>query len=375
MTLKSNTKFRVTFTLLLMTVAGIFLWKISPPWQATEEEKKWQADKAAFAEYIDYVNDLRINFALQMQKELGLICTGDRGRMHGKIEAIGLSFNAYRRASIEEARALQLFVMNRLVQTVNAHDKLGPFLDERPITYKRVMVAISFEGPNGPYCDGSVAYISNVSELAVEENRNKIFYRSIDALTGNLQDLFEEHYEEAVQRAEASPIPILKVHQTTPLEEAIDEVLPRYAEEMRKKYRFECWGIGGTMSGQVDDIGVHFVLVKQTGQEEARKFIVVAAERLLQALNSNPKLRDYLGEYPFPSHRLKIRIGFKKRNYYSYADESMESVRLEGNEISYYKDPVEKELYQGPEVFEKESYQEAFEKIYRDATLMNSLDS
>ncbi|MCE5319036.1 MAG: hypothetical protein LLG04_16950 [Parachlamydia sp.] len=348
--------------LLIVAVILFGIWKIGP-WQPSEQYQKLQADKAAYAEYVGYVNDLRSNFAREMRKELDLVCSGDSGRMHGKVEEIGLDFTAYRRANIEEARALQLYVMNKLVQAVNAHEKLASFLDERPFTYKRVNVSISFQGPNGRYCDGSVVYIYNISDLAVEESRNKFFYSSIDPFTGDIVRILKEPYEEAVKLAAAAPIHDLRVHQSTPIEEAIDEVLPKYTEEMLTKCRFECSSIGGKMTDRVEDIGAEFVIVQHVNQEEARKFILFAAERLLHALNGNKKLREYLSEFPFPSHRLKIRIGFRKRNYYTYCDGSMESVTLEGNEITYYQEPPpEQNWYAGPDVFAKESYQDALKK-------------
>ncbi|MCE5319105.1 MAG: hypothetical protein LLG04_17305 [Parachlamydia sp.] len=338
------------------------LWKIGP-WQPTEEDKKWQADNAAFAEYIGYVQDLQIQFAHQMQKEVNLLCSGDTGRMHGKIEKIGFNFTAYRRASIEEARALQLYVIDKLVEAVNAHEKLRPYLDVYPFTYTRVSVSISFRSPYGVYCDGSVVHSLNCSELAVEENRNKLFYFSEDPYTGNRNDLFDEHYKEAVQRAAESPIPILKIHQTTPLEEAIDEVLPPYAEEMHKKYSFECEAIGGKMDNLVEDVGVQFVLRKRTSQEEAKKYMLAAVKELLEAINSNEKLRPYLSEFPFPLDHLKMRIRFAKQNSNSYKDGSIESVRLEGKEIVYYKEPpMDRGWYAGPEVFAKEPYEKVIGK-------------
>ncbi|MCE5319104.1 MAG: hypothetical protein LLG04_17300 [Parachlamydia sp.] len=352
-----NVGLKLFFFSVCVVLSG--LWMMGP-WQPTEEDRKRQADQEAIAEYM---HDLQIQFAHRMQKELNLCCSGDMGRVHGKIEEIGFSFTAYRRASVEEARGLLLIVMDKLVEAVNTHAKLRPYLDVYPFTYKQVNVAIAFESPYGRYCDGSVVYCYNIPELAVEENRNKLFYKSKDPYTGKRNDLLDEHYKEAVQRAAESPIPILKIHQTTPLEEAIDEVLPPYAEEMQKKYHFECEAIGGKMDNFVEDIGVQFVLRKRTTQEEARKYMLAAVKGLLDALNRNEKLRPHLSEFPFPWNRLKMRIRFAKQNYYSYKDGSVESVRLEGSEIAYSKAPLmDQGRYDGPVVFATESYQKAVEK-------------
>jgi len=353
---------RKRFVKILILVVVVFgLWKIGP-WQPTEEDRQWQADKAAYAEYSVYVNEIRKAFAMQMFNEMGLVCTGHSGMMHGKLEEMGLQFNAYRRANVEEARALQLLVMEKLVQAINAHEKLQPFLDERPITYKRVSVSIAFEGPNGRYCDGSVGRISNVTDLAgAVENRNTFFYSTIDPFTGKLIDLFDEPYEEAVKLTQTSPLQNPAAHQTTPLEEAIDEVLPAFAKVMRYDCGFECWSIGGKMTHSVEDIGVKFVVLQHATQDEARRLALYATETLLKAINSTEKLRPFLSEFPFPSSRIKMRICFRKSNYYSYSDGSMESVAVEGNEITYFQRHTQKlDVYPlDTPVFAKESYQEA----------------
>lgn len=346
---------------LILVIAAWGLCKIGP-WQPTEEDRQWAADKAAYAEYSVYVNEIREAFARQMFEEMRLVCTGDRGRMHGKLEEMGLEFNAYRRATVKEARALQLMVMEKLVQAINAHEKLQPFLDEKPFTYKRVKVAIAFEGPNGQYCDGGVGRVSNVTELAgAIKNRNKFFYTTIDPLTGNIVDLFDEPYEDALRLAQASPLPNPLVHQTTPLEEAIDEILPAYAKVMGFEAGFQCWSIGGKITDAVEDIGVKFVVLQRATQDEARKLAVYAAETLLKAIHSSEKLKPFLREYPFPASRLRIHICFRKKNYCSYEDGSMESVAVEGGEVTYFQEPTEEQgVYsvKAP-VFAKEDYQEA----------------
>jgi len=282
--------------------------------------------------------------------------------MHGKIEDIGMQFTAYRRATVEEARALHLLVMNKLVEAINAHEKIQPFLAQNPFTYKRVSVDISFKGPYGPYSEGNIEHIFNVTDLAgAVENRSKLFYYAHDPFKGKSIELFNESLEDAVKLAQASPIQNLAVHQTTPLEEAVDEVLPIYLSDMRKEHRFECCSMGGKLTDHVEEIGARFTVVQRATQEQARKLVVLATDRLLEAINRDEKLRPFLAEYPFPASRVKMRISFVKKNYYSYSDGSVESAVLEDNEISYLKLPLEEES----PYFAKESYQEASE-LYKE---------
>lgn len=335
---------KILFAFLLLVGLGLYSSK--------------QPEESGSIKYTGYVNEIQNAVAQDMLKELNLVYSGNSGRMHKKVETLGMQFTAFRRATLEEARVLQLTVMNRLVAAINDHAEIQSFLDEPPFSYKRVVVTISFTGPYGRYSEGNIAHMFNVSDLAgAEENRNKIFYFSHDPFKTDLIDHFEEHYEDALKLALASPIDP-SVHQETKLEEAVDEVFPAFAREMRSTRGFECWSIGGKMSQTLEDVGVNFVVVQRATQDEARKHLQYTVERLLHAINSSEKLRPHLPEYPFPSSRLRIRIGFRTKKYSNYIDGSMESVTLEGNEVTYFQEvPAGSDLIpaQAP-IFAKEPY-------------------
>jgi hypothetical protein len=348
-------KTKINF-LIGMAIFGL-LWVFNF-WPLTEEQRQHQADKVAYAEYIDYVIEVQRTVAQRMKKELHLLCSGSRGRMHEKVEEMGLEFIAYRRATIEEARALQLYVMEGLLQAINEHEKLKPFLEESPFTYKQVKVSISFEGPNGRYSDGTVGTVWNVPDFATEENKNTMIYRTRDPLTGNHHVILKESYKNAIQLAQAFPLENLKTHQTTPLEAAIDEVLPKFTDDVAKSWGFECWSIGGKMSDKVETVEARFTVIQHATQDEARNLALLTTEKLLEAINSDAKLRPYLEEHPFPSNRIKMRIEFRKSNYYSYSDGSTKSVYLKGDELSYFQNPQA-----GVDPY-NETYQEAKVKNY-----------
>ena len=316
--------------------------------------------------YIDYVQEIEQSFAEQMQRELNLVYSGNRRMMHEKIEEMGLQFNAYRRATIEEARALHLLVMDRFVQAINAHEKIQPFLEVHPFTYKRVSISIKFLGINGPYCDETVQYTSNVPETASAiENRNNIFYDFLDPFKMGSINSLQEPYEEAVRLNEAVPLQNPAVHRATAQEEAVDQVLDAFTKEMKKRFGMECWYIGGKMANGVEEIGSTFAIILQANKEKARQLGVIVIEKLLEAINSDEKLRPFLIEYPFPSHRLRIRINLRDNQGYTYRDGSMESVTLDGDEMTYFHRPSVKDGIHPAEapVFAKESYRDALESI------------
>jgi len=355
-------KLKYLLSILILIVGLLVVWS-TPSRELTEEEKQWQADHTAYQEYIVYVNEVHDAFARKMFEEMDLVSVGGSGSMHGKAEEIGMKFHAYRRATIEEARVFHLLVMEKFVEAINAHEKLRPFLAESPFTYERVSIALSFNSPFGPYSDGSVMYVSNVPGLKTiaEQNRNRLSYRAYDPFEGKLVSILKESHEEAVQRARKAPVENPSVHQITPLEKAIDEVFMQYLDEMKKEYGFRCEAIGGKMNNYVDEIGVSFLAFQRATQEEARKLIIPATEKLLQMINRNEKLKPYFMESPFQLDRLKIRIKFRERNFISYRDGSMESVRLEGGAVNYFQHvQMGADVYPvHPPLFASETYEQA----------------
>ena len=342
---------------MILLTAVLFITQIYS-WVAHE----WKKAKTPYLEYGMYLEEIREIFGKKMFDEFSLIPQGGSDQMHEKVEVIGMGFTARRRATIEEARALQLIVMNLFVKEINAHEKIQPFLEIKPITYKRINIQISFEGPNGNYADGSVKRVYNIDGKAgAFENRNHLFYYTNDPFTNNNISLLNESYEEALKRAKASPDVNPYAHQTSVLEFNTDQMFSSFVKKMKQKYQLESLSIGGKINPTIEEIGAKFTLIKRTTQEEARAILLTVIDQLIQTINTNDQLRDYLVEFPFPTDRLKIGISFTKKNYCSYRDGSMESVTLDNNELTYYQKPLTTALA-GPwdtPIFAKESYQEA----------------
>jgi len=160
--------------------------------------KHMVAEESRHAVYVQYANEVINQFDQDMKKELGLVCRGSGGKMPYDVEELDISFIAYQRATIEQARDIEVYVTERFLQAINSNEKIRPFLREYPFTVPRVEVAISFNKPdNSRYTDGSVAYLSVLN--------GKIFYRSEDPKTENLVDLMNEPYEEALKLVKNNP--------------------------------------------------------------------------------------------------------------------------------------------------------------------------
>ena len=342
----------VKFAILIVAFEFIFFWNLFP-WAHTEEYVD-----PAYTECINCLNKIGYNLAKKMREELHLMHNGLRDRKHEKFEELGMQFTAYHRANIEEARAMHLYILNHLIDAINNEEKIRPFLEQYPVDDNNITVSISFDGNYGRQCSG-VGSIFNVGLTSVEENKNKIFYSYTDPFTGNIIDLFDETYDEALERVKDFSTEDLAVHHYSPLEEAIDEVLDGYAQEMYREKRLRCEHIGGKESDNLEGVGVSFRADQRAEQSEARKLALEATERLLSRINGHEQLRPYLAEYPFTVDKIKLRISFVQYNGCPYRDGSMHSVTVEGDKVTYFQEPPEDSNVtpaQAP-VYAVESYQ------------------
>ena len=141
-----------------------------------------------------YRSQIVDTFVREMENEFGLLCIGEGGSMPYDVRKISVRFNAYQRATVEEARELLVMVTERFVQIVNAHQKIPPYLREYPATPAIADIAISFcKNNHHPYMDESVAYAFVV--------KNKVFYKQQDpdSQKYKLIALYQEPYEEALE--------------------------------------------------------------------------------------------------------------------------------------------------------------------------------
>ncbi len=153
--------------------------------------------------YTQYVAEITRSFSKQIEKEFGLDCIGSGGEMPYDVEGISMKFVAYRSATVEEARELEIKLTERFVQVINGHEKIKPFLRECPFPSSRAHVTISFRDPRKkttPYGDNDV-------EL-VFQARNRIFYQAKNPDNPYLgKDIKDEPYEEALKIVQKNTSP------------------------------------------------------------------------------------------------------------------------------------------------------------------------
>ncbi len=145
--------------------------------------------------YIQHADEIIHSFEKECVKEFKgfkLRSIGSGGGFAHDVEEIDVKFFAYEPATIEEARALEVTLTEKLLKKINEHEKIRPYLREYPFPSNRAEVSVSFHKRNGDYyTDGSVAYVSQI--------RNKIGYCAADPKTEKFIDLLEEPYEDALK--------------------------------------------------------------------------------------------------------------------------------------------------------------------------------
>jgi hypothetical protein len=142
--------------------------------------------------YIKYAKEIMNPFIEDCEKKYHLDCIGTGGRFANNVAKIEICFIAYRKGTIEEARTLEVNMTEKILTQINAHEKIRPFLDNYPFEPKNINISVAFrKEDNSRYADGSVAYVSLI--------KNKLFYDKEDPKTGQLVDIMEEPYEEALK--------------------------------------------------------------------------------------------------------------------------------------------------------------------------------
>lgn len=330
-----------------------------------------------FNQELIYINMFQCAFSKKIEKEFDLKLIDDGFQQSPVI----IGFYAYRRATLEEARALELSIWNKLAEEVRADPKMLSSLNALSLTLESIIVNIHFVySSNWSYRDGSI------ESVYCYNSRNKqrcLEYRSTDPFCCYLSDAdetfstrFEESFEDAVKLNATLPIINPTIHVPTRFEEELAQVLTSFEKEMKKKHslRFQAsgWMVAGKATPDISEIRTLCIYLHSVDCQEARALVLLATKKLLAALNNSETLRPYLNECPFSASRLKLRMLFREEKLFvgdvPFYDGSMESAVLSGNTITYYHyiPNIEDSRRHDIVVYAKESYQEAqktFEKM------------
>lgn len=274
--------------------------------------------------YEAYVNALSQSFAKEMKEELNLEWIQWGGIFRDYLKE-GMDFYAERRASLEEARALELAVLNR-------------FSEKSQLSPESLHVSIEFRHPKS---DGSI------EKVQIFWWDRVLHYTSSESL--------QESYDEAVRLNKENPIEDLRFHQRSPLEEELDRRLEAFAEEMEKNHSIHFKTLGWRVPGKKSTrIRASCQISSHASVEEAREQVLFIADKLLSAVN-----------IPLKSSDITLEVAFRKYKHFvghvPYYDGSVDTVTLSNDKLIYTHQALREDWGDIHEevVFAEETYQEA----------------
>ena len=138
--------------------------------------------------YSKYENEVTNTFIKKACKKYGLSVWGAGGSMPYDVESIVVDFAIKEKGSIDSARVLLVKLREELVEVVNNHEKIRPYLREYPFTPERAKISIDFKDKNGvSNSDVSVSLVLvGKGEQVVYTSKNE---------KGSFTDLHRESYE------------------------------------------------------------------------------------------------------------------------------------------------------------------------------------
>lgn len=145
--------------------------------------------------YVQYVDEVTSTFLNEMYTKYGFECGATGGSMPYDVEEIWINLVTKQTATIEQAREWEILAVERLVQIVNEHEKIKPFLRENPFPPKRAVVSIRFAIPKKDHSSPA----SNDVERVLQ-GRGRIFYKVTDPDNPYIyKTLKEEPYADALK--------------------------------------------------------------------------------------------------------------------------------------------------------------------------------
>jgi hypothetical protein len=300
-------------------------------------KKKQKAEK-----YEVYADQVMAQFAKEMAKEYGLVVSGTGGSMPFGVTSLEMMFYCYQRATIEEARELEVVVTEKFVEKINQHQKLRKYLREYPFPVSKAEISIVFCKPdNSRYDDGSV---SRVVHFVDKFKQDKIFYDKENPKTDRSEDLYEEPYSDAfaiVQKKfqAMSPPKVLRPipEKDDNYEIYVNQLFYEFDHEVldERSVVFLLCGQGVKMNHAIEEFFVDFNLHNKVDLAEARRLELFLIDRFIKRINQKENLQKYLCERPFPVNRTKVVLSFCHEDNTLFT-EGVSEVRYENGELTYY---------------------------------------
>ncbi len=184
----------------------------------------------ALPSYEKHANEIMATLSKEVKKEYGCIAYSTGGSMPDKVRHISVGFHVYKSVTIEEARETFVLIKEKLIQLMNTHEGIRPYLINYPCTSDMAHINLAFYKKNGNrqpgvafVCEGKgILYydtiaIETIPQTSIIEASTGKISRTFPAREEErLVDLFEEPYEEALKIVRAKHPPTTPPESTPP---------------------------------------------------------------------------------------------------------------------------------------------------------------
>ena len=143
-------------------------------------------------------------------------------------------------------------------------------------------------------------------------------------------------------------------------EQLANEVTRRVAVQLKKERDLYPIGSGGRMMDQIKMLALSFDYYKDIGIEGGRELLVASVDEFVAAVNGNEQIRPYLGNYPFESKNIEIRIFLRNPDHSNPVPGKLCVLSAIDGVLDYdIRDPTTDRL----KAVYKETYDEAKQKL------------
>lgn len=143
-------------------------------------------------------------------------------------------------------------------------------------------------------------------------------------------------------------------------EKLADDIIRKVATELKKETNLRPCGTMGQMLNEIQKLGLGFYCYEPTDIVEGRKLLVKAVNKMLAAVNNEPRIEPYLIRYPFRPRNIEIEIFLRSPDGKDVAPGSLWIIKASDGFLYYEIDnPKTKRLT----TIYKETYEQAIERI------------
>ncbi len=119
-------------------------------------------------------------------------------------------------------------------------------------------------------------------------------------------------------------------------EALVKQITKVYEQKESKKHELLLIGAGSAIPDKIHEFILHFYLYKKIDHVEARKIVVDLVEDLIQMVNQNEKIQEYLINSPFNAKNYQLRIILVDSNNKILEEPYLGQIDVEDGNIVYY---------------------------------------